>query len=241
MRLARREIDAYRRVGPFAGTVELRDDVSSLMVVGRELLVGTDSWLPRHRLDGLVHHEVGTHMFTAETGGRQPLRMLEHGTAGYEETQEALGVLSEYLVEGLDEERLRILAARALAARLLVDGAGFVDVVDALVAHRFAERAAFTITTRVFRGGGFTKDVVYLRGLVRLVDHLGDHPIDPLLVGKFHLDDLPTIESLLDAGVLRPTPLPRWVQDTDAARRLAALRTTPVSTWLTRDPLQRSS
>ena len=31
---------------------------------------------------------------------------------------------------------------------------------------------AFTITMRVFRSGGLTKDAVYLRGLRELVDHL---------------------------------------------------------------------
>ena len=108
---------------------------------------------------------------------------------------------------------------------------------DALQELRFTEYAAWLITTRVFRGGGYTKDVVYLRGLVQLVDHLAEHPIDPLLVGKFHLDDLPVISELLELGVLEPAGVrPHWLTDPDAARRLAGLGTHPVSDWLREHP-----
>jgi uncharacterized protein (TIGR02421 family) len=235
---AEEELERYRaRLPSFEGTVQLRSDIPSLMVVDRELFVGTDSWLPHHRIDALVQHEVGTHLLTAETGGRQPLRMLEVGTAGYEETQEALGVLSEHLVGGLDGERLRVLAGRALAVRLLVDGARFNDVVEALVATGFRDLPAWTITMRVFRGGGYTKDVIYLRGLVALVEHLASRPIDPLLIGKMHLRDVPRVERLLAEGLLRPAAVrPRWLDAPGAAERLAGIGDRPVSEWLREHP-----
>jgi uncharacterized protein (TIGR02421 family) len=219
------ELSRYRTSLPgFRGTVELRADIPSLMVVGRVLFVGVDSWLPRHRVEALVHHEVGTHLLTAETGGRQPLQLLEHGTAGYEETQEALGVLSEYLVGGLDEERMRILAGRALAVHMLTGGASFTEVVDALAGHGLAQRSAWTVTMRVFRGGGFTKDVIYLRGLVELVNHLASEPIETLLVGKIHLRDVPLIEELLRSGLVSPPALmPHWLQVQGAPERLTEL------------------
>jgi uncharacterized protein (TIGR02421 family) len=228
------EIDRYRASLPsFQGTVHLRSDIPSLMVVGRELYVGTDSWIPRHRVEALVHHEVGTHLLTAETGGHQPLSMMEHGTAGYEETQEALGVLSEHLVGGLDPDRMRTLAGRAVAVRLLTDGAGFNEVVEALLASGFAERPAWTITMRVMRGGGYTKDVIYLRGLVQLVDHLERHPIEPLLTGKMHLSDIPTVTELLGAGVLQPPAVrPHWLDEPGAQERLDGLGRTPIAGWL---------
>ncbi len=234
---ARAEIARYCEQDPtLRASVAVRDDVSSLMVVGRELLVGTDSWVPVHREEPLVHHEVGVHLLTAETGGDQPLRLLEHGLAGYEETQEALGVLSEYLTGGLDAERMRTLAARALGARRLSDGAGFVELFAELHEHHaIPAHAAFKTVVRLVRGGGFTKDVIYLRGLVELVDHLaagGD--LQPLLVGKLHLAHVPAVAELLQTGVLVPASLhPHWLEGEGPATRLAALRRggTPVTDW----------
>jgi uncharacterized protein (TIGR02421 family) len=234
---ASEEVEAYRRRWPdFQATVSVRPDVPSLMVVQRDLFVGTDSWIPRHRVEALVHHEVGTHLVTAETGGRQPLRLLEQGLAHYEETQEALAVLAEHLIGGLDAARLRTLAARALAARRVCDGAGFGDVFAELVGLGFTEAAAWPITMRMLRGGGFTKDVIYLRGLVALVEHLeGGGALEPLLVGKLHLSQVPDIVELLARGMLEPPALhPRWLEVDGAEARLNEIRAghAPVSAWL---------
>ncbi|HEX6425531.1 MAG TPA: tyrosine/phenylalanine carboxypeptidase domain-containing protein [Acidimicrobiales bacterium] len=237
-RRARDEIARYRVQDPtFQGTVTVRGDVPSLMVVQRELLVGSDSVVPAHRQEALVHHEVGTHLLTAVAGGRQPLRLLEQGLAGFEQTQEALGVLSEHLVGGLDADRLRTVAARAVAARRLSDGARFPDLFAELHGtHGFGERAAWTLAMRIVRGGGFTKDVIYLRGLVEVVEHLGHGgALEPLLVGKLDLRHLAAVEALLGEGTLVPAPVrPHWLDGDAPARRLAALRagTAPIATWL---------
>ena len=58
---------------------------------------------------------------------------------------------------------------------------------------------------RVYRSGGMTKDAIYLRGLVELLEHLGaDGSLDQLRLGKFSLRDLPLIGDLEDRGLLRP-------------------------------------
>ena len=46
----------------------------------------------------LLHHEVGTHLVTHVNGTHQPIKVLGVGLAGYDETQEGLAVLAEYLV-----------------------------------------------------------------------------------------------------------------------------------------------
>jgi uncharacterized protein (TIGR02421 family) len=231
------EIARYREQLPgFEGRVEVRDDVPSLVVVQRTLIVGADSWIPVERQEALVHHEVGTHLLTAETGGAQPLVLLEQGLAGFEETQEALAVVSEHLIGGLDAERMRTLAGRVVAARCVSDGAGFPEVFGVL--HErwgLPERQAWSIAMRVVRGGGFTKDVIYLRGVVELVSYLaGGGAVEPLLVGKLHLLDVPAVEELLGRGVLvPPTVRPHWLDAEGAAQRLAALQEGlhPVSDW----------
>lgn len=233
---AEQELAAYREQTELQGSVRIRHDLPSLMVVQRELFVGHDSAIPAHRVEALVHHEVGTHLLTAETGGRQPLRLLEHGLAQYEETQEALGLLAEHLVGGLDADRLRTLAGRAVATRCLSDGATFDEVVTELEDRGLSTRPAWVIAMRVWRGGGLTKDVVYLRGLVDLVAHLaGGGDLDTLLVGKLHLRQVPDVEDLLSRGLLHPAGVrPRWLDVPGAAERLEAIRAgrSLVGTWV---------
>ena len=47
---------------------------------------------------------------------RNPLSSWPSALPSYEETQEGLAVLAEYVVGGLDPRRMRVLAARVVAA-----------------------------------------------------------------------------------------------------------------------------
>ncbi len=106
----------------------------------------------------------------------------------------------------------------------MTGGSSFVEAWEGLVDAGFPEASAFTTTMRAYRSGGLTKDAIYLRGLVDLLDHLrGGGTLDRLWLGKFSLDDLPLIDSLDEAGILNPPRiLPRWLDDPSTADRLAA-------------------
>ena len=116
----------------------------------------------------------------------------------YDELQEGLAVFAEYLVAGLTEERLRTLAGRVVAARAVSDGSEFIETFRLLTdEYGITTRGAFQIAARVHRGGGFVKDAVYLRGLRRVVEYLGDGGrLDTLLVGKIAADHAPVVEEL---------------------------------------------
>jgi uncharacterized protein (TIGR02421 family) len=218
---ARREIAALRAGHPdLEAEVEIRDDVHGVMVVRGTLLVDRLAQIDPRRVEALVQHEVGTHIVTEVNGSHQPLRSLQVGLAGYEETQEGVAVLAEHAVGGLTSERLALLAARVLVTRRRIEEASFADTVAELVEdHGFRPRAAFDVAIRVHRGGGLLKDAVYLRGLMRAIAHLregGD--LAPLLVGKVDLGDIDALVDLLDRGVLTPPRvLPRWAARLDVA------------------------
>lgn len=205
--------------------IEERDDVAAgVMVENGRLIVNRDYCPPSHRVQALVAHEVGTHVVTWCNGNAQPLKVFRTGLAGYEDTQEGLAVLGEHLVGGLEASRLRVLAGRVVAANALFEGGGFVDVFRVLTrSHGFAPKEAWGITARLFRGGGLTKDIVYLRGLVELLRFLhGGEEITDLFVGKIALADLADVRDLLARGVLRaPKIIPRHLESDDARRRLA--------------------
>ena len=196
------------------------------MVSKGHLIVASDSKMREHRADALMQHEIGTHLVTYYNGRAQRLAQLKSGLAGYEELQEGLAVLAEYLVSGMTPTRVRILAARVLGAKALVDGASFVDTFRLLCRYGFPPRGAFQITLRIYRGGGFIKDCVYLRGLAQLLEYLGHGgSFERLFVGKIALEHLEVIGELEGRGVIRPPKLlPRYLERDECQRRLAGLK-----------------
>jgi uncharacterized protein (TIGR02421 family) len=225
---ARAEFERYRAVYPdFPSNVEVRDDISELMVSFGQLLIPESATIRADRVEPLLHHEVGTHVVTYQNGARQPLSLLTIGLPGYDETQEGLAVLAEYLTGGLDPRRLRVLAARVVAVGKMLDGAEFLDIFESLRAeHRIPTKTAWSIAIRVVVGGGSVKDAIYLRGISRILDTIAEgSSLDVLLVGKLALDHVPLIQDLLDREVLEgPWIRPRWLDVPGAQERLDRLR-----------------
>jgi uncharacterized protein (TIGR02421 family) len=226
---AERHIDEYRRqYAEFDARATVRDDIyTGLLVSQGELLIGRRTWIPAARVEALLQHEVGTHLLTYFNGRAQPFRQLHVGLAGYDALQEGLAVLAEYLVGGLSRQRLRLLAARVVAANQMILGATFVDTFRLLhFEHGFPQRIAYTITMRAYRGGGLTKDVVYLQGLVEVLDYFRNGgSLEPLLVGKIAVDHVPLVRELQHRRILRPAPLrPSYLERPDAQQRLDRIR-----------------
>ncbi|MGQ0623771.1 MAG: flavohemoglobin expression-modulating QEGLA motif protein [Sporichthyaceae bacterium] len=225
---ARTEVAYYHGIeAAVQASVCVRDDIPGVLVSGGHLLVGSDAKIDAARADALIQHEVGTHILTHVNGGAQPLRLLRVGLPGYEETQEGLGVLAEFVVGGLPASRLATLAARVIAVHRLVNGATFTETFHHL--HDDCGLGAlqsFRIVLRVYRSGGLTKDAVYLRGLHRLLNYLADGgSLDPLLLGKLALNDVPVVQELQWRGVLTaPVLQPRWLTAPQTQDRIRDLR-----------------
>ena len=225
---ARAQLEAYRERSEHVPVeVEVRDDLpGSLMVSHGRLLVGSRMSLDAGRVQALLAHEVGTHVLTYANGCAQPIRQLHLGMAGYQDLQEGLAVLSEWLVGGLTPGRFRTLAARVVGADALARGADFLEVFRAVRGTGLSDRQAFTVALRLRRGGGLTKDMVYLRGLRDLLAHLeGGGDFWPLWVGKIALRHVPAVRELRARGVLEDAPLrPLLADDPDALGRLERAR-----------------
>ena len=217
------------QVPDFSLDIVVDADIGSLMMVSHgRLYLDAQLRLPHARLQPLVQHEVGTHVVTRYNGLRQPLQQLAVGLAHYDPLQEGLGVLAEYLAGYLPGERLRVLAGRVVAADMAVAGAGIPGIFACLhQEHGFSTEDAFDVAVRALRGGGLTKDAVYLRGLRDLLDHLrGGGAFEPLFTGKFALTHLPVLEQLVDAGwVVPPALLPRYASADGFAPALDRCRT----------------
>ena len=227
------EIDWYRAQAPdFHIEVVVDTDISSMLMVSHgTFYIDGNIRLPRARVDPLIQHEIGTHVVTRHNGQQQALRQLQVGLAQYDPTQEGLGVLAEFLAGYLPGERLRVLAARVVAAAMAANGEGLPAIFDRLHTHHaLPTDDAFDVALRARRGGGLTKDAVYLRGVRDLLAYLAaDGEFDALFLGKFALSQLDLLESLVDDGwVVPPALLPRYTAADDFSTRLDACRRTPV-------------
>jgi uncharacterized protein (TIGR02421 family) len=225
---AREEIAIYRKSFPQLNSrVEIRQDTVGLLVSRGNLLVSEDIKIPLSRVEAMLSHEIGTHVLTYYNGKAQPFEQLYCGLAGYDELQEGLAVLSEFLVGQLNPNRLRLLAGRVIAAFQMQRGDDFTEVFHRLKnEYGFENKTSFIITARIFRGGGLIKDAIYLRGLIKLLAYLKQgRKIDTLFCGKIALDHVPIIEDLQAREILKRPPLtPRYMQSADIEKKLSALR-----------------
>lgn len=224
---AQREIDYYAQKFPDLDLgIEVRDDVAGIMVSKSKLLINNEMNLDAARCDALIQHEIGTHILTYCNGKSQPLKQMYEGFEGYDQLQEGLAVIAEYLVGGLTVNRLRLLAGRVIAVQSMVNNASFIETFNLLrKSYAFPNRVAYYISMRVYRGGGLTKDAVYLAGLMDLMAYLKKGgKVEPLYTGKFNTTHIALIEELLYRDVLKPPILPSFLERIEVKERLKKLR-----------------
>jgi uncharacterized protein (TIGR02421 family) len=148
----------------------------------------------------LTNHEIGVHMVTTMNGLLHPLKIFSHGFPNNVETQEGLAVFSEYMSGHLTVKRLRELAYRVIAVNSLAKGYSFSKTFRLLHnTHDLNREDAFHITVRSHRGGGFTKDYLYLSGLKKVFDYFQEgKDLSLLLTGKVSLEHVETIQYLIE-------------------------------------------
>ena len=210
--------------------VELDDDLTSKAAAGsKRVALRRDARFSPIAVDQLVQHEALVHAATRRAGKAQPvLSALGLSTARTTVAQEGLATLAEMITDTMDLARLRRIALRILAIQAALDGADFVEVFELFREQGQSDLEAWHSARRVFRGGdvrggvAFTKDVVYLRGLMRVhtflleAEHAGrDRLPHVLFAGRMTLGDALELEPFFDDGTLQwGTVLPDWVRNT---------------------------
>lgn len=226
--LARKEFEYFRKQDPnFQSKIHIKDNIHTLMVSQGELYIPTDYKMNHEEADALLQHEVGTHVLTYHNGMQQPLELMAVGLANYDTLQEGLAVMSEFLMGGLTPNRMRVLAGRVIAGSALLKGKKFKSIFNLLnKKHGFSPERAFNIVSRIMQGGGFLKDIIYLKGLVSLRKYLmkGGN-LEPLLIGKFSLEHYNVVRELYERHILKDTHIrPRYLEYESTQRKLDLIR-----------------
>ena len=126
--------------------------------------------------------------------------------------KEGLAVFAEYMSNNLTVRRLKELAYRVIAVDSLAKGYSFSKTFRLLHNQYDLDRErAFYITVRAHRGGGFTKDYLYLTGLKKVYDYYkSGNDLSMLLTGKISLDYITSIKALEAKGFAIP---PKHITD----------------------------
>ena len=179
-------------------------------------------------VDQLLHHEALVHTATALNGKAQTeFPILGRAHPGTTEIQEGLAVFAEIITGSMDPRRFKRLSGRVLAIQMAVEGADFKDVYEFFLERDDDPSQSYENARRIFRGGvitggaPFTKDMVYLNGLLRVhnfmrtVVRMGRADlIRVLFVGKMDIEDVPALAHLAAHNRLKtPQFMPPWVKD----------------------------
>ena len=187
--------------------IELSNKViSHIMVINsqKSILFQPEAKFKRKELYALIEHEIGVHMVTTMNSSDQKLKILNLGLPVNTETQEGLAILAEYLSGNITLYRLKQIALRVIIADMMCSGADFIECFKELInEYGLNPTEAFNMVIRIFRGGGFTKDYLYLSGFTKIYKLWRDqYDLTPLLVGKTSLPFYQTIEEMLDREMI---------------------------------------
>ncbi|OWQ56368.1 hypothetical protein CEE60_02515 [Stenotrophomonas maltophilia] len=208
-------------------SVQLDPDLISKAAAGpNRIRLRTSARFSAYDRAQLFHHEALVHSLTALNGREQPhLPSLALSSPRVTATQEGLATFAEQITGSIDIERLKRISLRTEAIAMAREGADFIQVFRYFCEAGQNNEESFASAQRVFRGvppsGGaaFTKDTVYLRGLVSVHTFfrhmLAEDRLQVcrwLFAGKMSLTDAIAFAPLFEEGILRPPRwLPHWV------------------------------
>jgi uncharacterized protein (TIGR02421 family) len=192
--------------------VEKSNKIVAKAMVNNEkalLLINKEALFSQKELHAFAYHELGIHMLTTLNAKKHPLKVFTLGLTGNTHTQEGIALYSEYCSGSLTTKRLKVIALRVIAVQYMLEHNDFVKTYHTLMNEFDLEKNfAFTLTARVYRGGGFTKDYLYLKGFRDILSLAKESSIDNLLVGKAGLLDFNIISELIERGmIIKPEPL----------------------------------
>lgn len=216
--------------------VKASDDIIADAAAGAEFIkLRKNAVFSERDIRVLEVHEGWVHLGTTLNGLSQPIcTFLSKGPPSSTTTQEGLAIIIEIFTFSSHPARIERLVQRIQAIHMAEHGANFIEVFNFFREQGLSPADSYGRTTRVFRGSTaegkpFTKDLVYNKGFILIYNYIrlaiqqGRLSRIPLLfLGKTTLEDLRTLNDLVDEGiVIAPKYIPPQFKD------LAAL-----SSWM---------
>ncbi len=223
------EREAPTVLGEYTPKIEISKVIIAKVTAGRKRIrIRHDAKFSLVDLKNLLIHEVFTHTLTSINGSLQEqLPLMAYGAPRTTKTQEGLATFSEVITGLLDLDRLKRLSLRVLAIDMALDGADLYDLNNFFHSNGQSAKESFNSAARILRGGFpkggivFTKDGVYLEGLIRVhsffkwafkKDHLD--LIHLLFAGRMDVNDVFLLREAYNKGQISHAEfLPDWYRN----------------------------
>ncbi|MFT7244421.1 MAG: hypothetical protein ACI82A_001778 [Candidatus Azotimanducaceae bacterium] len=211
--------------------VEIDDDMVSKAAAGAtRVRLRANTSFTEYDLDQLLQHEAFVHSLTAINGKQQRFQCFSLGAPRTTGAQEGLATFAEMVTGVMDIGRLERLALRVVGINNVLEGADFIEAYRFFLNVGQSEVESFNSAMRIFRGvpvtGGsaFTKDVVYLHGLMEVhtffrwaMQHKKLHISQHFFAGRMTLSDVLRLEPVFETNILAGAKyLPPWMKRTSA-------------------------
>jgi hypothetical protein len=152
-------------------------DLSALAATGEGVVqVAMGRSVTLGDVERTVLHEIEGHVLPRCRAGSLRLGIFTVGTRWGADDQEGRALVIESEAGALARGRRRELALRHAGARMLEEGADFVETTRRLLSYGTGVPDALRITARVHRGGGLGREVVYLPAFLRVEAALAARP-----------------------------------------------------------------
>ena len=211
------EITSFLNARRIPYKVVIKESVAKFSVnhFTREITVSDSLLISENELRRAIVHEIEAHVYRSLNGAMQPYKIFSKGLSKETtETDEGLAVFVEKAQGVILDSQLRNYAGRVLAINI-AGKKSFYETFQELRAF-FSEEDAYYLTLRAKRGtfdqsvgGAFTKDALYLKGMVAVEEYLEKRDIGELYMGRYSVYDVPLV---LDVdGLKKPKHLPDFV------------------------------
>ena len=226
------QVELQEQIDNFFGKDKIRVELDPNLIAKAaasptRIRLRTNTGFTDYDRNQLLMHEAFVHTLTGLNGRAQPvLGSMARGSPRTTATQEGLATLSEMMSGSMDIERMKRISLRIIAIDKAIDGADFIEVFKFFLEAGQTETDSFASAQRIYRGvptsGGaaFTKDTVYLHGLLSVhtffrwcLRHRKLALARQLFAGKMALEDVFSFESSYASGLIAPAQyLPPWIQ-----------------------------
>ncbi len=188
----------------------------SVNIRTKEILINPNYPFSKNSLKRLIAHEIEGHIYRYENGLRQPYKIFSRGLSRETlETEEGIAVYVEQQ-QGINiDSQLKEYSGRVLAISTAMKQSFYETFLE--LKKYFSDEDAFNITVRAKRGvyrqdqgGAFTKDALYLKGMLLVQDFLTKQPINELYYGRYATSDTPLVLDI--DGLIKPKYMPEFTK-----------------------------
>lgn len=170
--------------------VKLREQyTSSIKSPEKTVYLSRNREFSEYGLRKLILHEIGVHVLRAQNGNEQifPFIFGENDLNSLL-LEEGLAIYIQKMNDLMPYRSWRSICANVIAIDMLIKKKSFKEIFNHLLTLGFNEEFSWAKCVRIFRGGGLTKDYMYLEGYNLVKAYKGD--VEDIFIARVPIEKI---------------------------------------------------